>query len=120
MLLLAACGRKNHAFFSFKQPQQVSQFNMFAFPWVRLAKVSATESGRLVEWEPLEHAQLIGYHLYRVSSIGVVAKKPCIFLPASKHSYNDIASMEAYSYVIRAVFLIDGKQYEGLASKIIR
>lgn len=123
LLLLTSCGRKQRNIFSFPQEEQ-KKISVFDFPCVKGMNVTKTNQGNKIQWialkeEGVSEKKFLGYNLYRLNTQGFIPKKPLNASPLKNNEFFDKQKLETQNlYLVKAVFMSNGKIIEGLSSQI--
>ena len=84
------------------------------------------EGSTQVVWHSIDRytdqTELIGYNLYKFAQIAFIPRKPLNKQPIKQTSYLDTSKDKKqyrYCYLVRAIFITQGKTIEGPSSKIV-
>lgn len=116
-----ACGKRPKNFFSFEEKVQKEVLERSMFPSIKNLFYKKIRDSSLVWWNHLQSQNLVGYNIYRFSAQGFIPKKPLNKEPLIKPEFLDldvIVNVIPY-YIVRGVFLVDGKMQEGPSSPIL-
>lgn len=125
LLIAPGCGRKNSSFLNFNKSKPAVKVNPLTLPAVR-GLTAARISDEIVEvcWQPVINPamDLQGYNLYRFVRTAFIPKKPLNKEPIQDKNFRDNLTNKkdvAFCYVVRPVFKIEGKNFEGPLSQVV-
>ena len=131
LIFISGCGRKQKDVFYFPPEHKVLNVNKLELGYVKNVKVLKTDIGNKILWQPAEiknEKEFLGYNVYKLVSASFVPKKPLNKSPIMQTNFLDKEvlqnnnlnkSKKCCCYLVRAVFKIDDKIYEGPSSQVV-
>jgi hypothetical protein len=120
-LFNSGCGRKYRNIFLFNSEESI-KLETLDFPSVRSVRVVTADQRVCISWDRLvlvdKSVSLVGYNIYRLTQAGFIPRTACNNAPLRETIYYDDLYHKHSSYVIRGVFMIQGRFKEGPASLI--
>jgi len=128
-LCMIGCGRKNNSFLNFEKKEKVIKVNRLTLPSVKNITLSQNQNGtHFLQWTPVASKNtqriLVGYNIYRFIQTAFIPRKPLNKQPIKENFYHDTTlhgskTKKIICYVVRSVFKIKGKKFEGPLSNIV-
>ncbi len=136
LLIFSNCGRKQKNIFDFPDPDEKPEFkvNKLSLPAVKGVKVERAELWNKISWQKVSilevtldkkiKKEFIGYNVYRLVNSLFVPKKTVNKFWIRGKEFLDTQALEqdladqSHSYLVRAVFKINDKIFEGPASQV--
>ncbi len=137
LFLFFGCARKQKNIFDFSEKEKV-KINKLTLPVVQFLQAEKKGNDIFLTWQKINNdfnlnenkskVFFVGYNVYRFVDSGFVPRKPLNKRPLTLNNFCDVGVLEpkgnhssefSYCYLVRAVFKIKDKNYQGPASQII-
>jgi len=127
---IAGCGKKQKDVFYFPPEHKVLNINKLELGYAKNVKVLKTEAGNEILWQFAEiknEKEFLGYNVYKLVRASFVPNKPLNKSPIKQTRFLDEEVFQrnrlkkrkkCFCYLVRAVFKIDDKIYEGPSSQV--